>query len=62
LEANETRTRAVAKNTRAPRQFKDVDMKVAPNTWHNLRVDFSGDHFKLSFDSKVALEGTDDTF
>jgi hypothetical protein len=37
-------------------------MKVAPNTWHNLRVDFSGDHFKLSFDSKVALEGTDDTF
>jgi hypothetical protein len=43
-------------------QFKSVNMKVAPNQWHTLRVDFEGNRFKVLFDGKVALEATDDTF
>ncbi len=44
------------------RSFKNVNMKVAPNQWHTLRVDFAGNQFKVSFDGKVAIEATDDTF
>jgi hypothetical protein len=44
------------------RAFKNVNMKVAPNTWHTLRVDFSGNQFKVTFDGKVALQATDNTF
>ncbi len=44
------------------RAFKNVDMKVAPNTWHKLRVDFSGNRFKVTLDGKLAIEATDDTF
>lgn len=44
------------------RAFKNVNMKVAPNQWHALRVDFSGDKFKVTFDGKVAIEAADDTF
>jgi len=44
------------------RSFKNVDMKVASNEWHTLRVDFKGNQFKVTFDGKVAIEATDDTF
>lgn len=44
------------------RQFKSTNMKVTPNQWHTLRVDFAGNRFKVQFDSKTALEATDDTF
>ena len=43
-------------------EFKSVNMKVASNQWHTLRVDFDGNSFKVLFDGKVALEATDDTF
>ncbi len=44
------------------RLFKNVDMKVATNQWHTLRVDFTGNRFKVTFDGKIAIEATDDTF
>ena len=44
------------------RAFKNVSMKVASNEWHTLRVDFQGNQFKVTFDGKVAIEATDDTF
>lgn len=44
------------------RQFKNVNIKVAPNQWHTLGVDFVGNQFKVTFDGKVAIEATDDTF
>ena len=37
-------------------------MKVTPNEWHTLRVDFQGSHFKVTFDGKPALEWDDATF
>ncbi len=44
------------------RSFKNVDMKVTPNQWHTLRVDFLDNQFKVTFDGKIAIETTDDTF
>ncbi len=44
------------------RAFKNVNMKVASNQWHTLRVDFTGNKFKVMYDGKVAIEATDDTF
>ncbi|HEX9022335.1 MAG TPA: family 16 glycoside hydrolase [Geobacteraceae bacterium] len=44
------------------RSFKNVNMKVASNQWHTLRVDFAGNRFKVTFDGKVAIEATDNTF
>jgi len=44
------------------RQFKNVNMKVAFNQWHTLRVDFMGNKFKVTLDSKVAIEASEDTF
>jgi len=41
---------------------KRVKMKVASNQWHTLRVDFQGNHFKVTFDGQSALEWEDDTF
>src|SRR6266404_4596561 len=41
---------------------KRTNMKVSPGTWHTLRVDFSGNHFTVTFDGKKALEWEDDTF
>ena len=43
-------------------EFKSVNMKVASNQWHALRVDFDGNKFKVLFDGKAVLEATDDTF
>ena len=42
--------------------FKNVDIIVASNQWHTLRVDFFGNKFKVSFDGKTAIEATDDSF
>ncbi len=42
--------------------FKNVDTKVAPNTWHTLRVDFEGNRFTVTFDGKKVIEATDDSF
>ena len=44
------------------RSFKNVKMKVVSNQWHTLRVDFAGNQFKVSFDGKVVIEASDDTF
>ena len=44
------------------RSFKSVNMKVAPSEWHTLRVDFMDNQFKVTFDGKIAIEATDDTF
>ena len=41
---------------------KRTNTKVAPNQWHDLRVDFDGHHFTVIFDGKEALEWDDDTF
>jgi hypothetical protein len=41
---------------------KRVSLKVAPNVWHTLRVDFTGTHFEVTHDGKKALEWDDDTF
>jgi hypothetical protein len=41
---------------------KRASMKVAPNQWHTLRVDFQGTRFTVMCDGKKALEWDDDTF
>jgi hypothetical protein len=41
---------------------KRVELKVASNQWHTLRVDFQGTHFAVTFDGERALEWDDDTF
>ena len=41
---------------------KRAKMEVASGTWHTLRVDFSGNHFTVTFDGKKAIEWDDDTF
>ena len=43
-------------------QFGGVDTKVTGNEWHTLRVDFAGNHYKVSLDGKVLFEADDDTF
>src|SRR5438477_10102718 len=39
-----------------------TNVKVAPNQWHTLRVDFQGGHFTVTFDGKKAIEWDDATF
>jgi hypothetical protein len=41
---------------------KRTKMEVASGQWHRLRVDFTGNHFTVTFDGKKALEWDDDTF
>lgn len=41
---------------------KRTNMTVASGQWHTLRVDFSGNHFTVTFDGKKAIEWDDDTF
>jgi hypothetical protein len=43
------------------RAFKNVDMKVLPQAWHTLRVEFRGTHFTVYFDGRKAIEAEDDT-
>jgi hypothetical protein len=40
--------------------FKNVDIKVAPQAWHTLRVEFCGTRFTVSFDGRRAIEVEDD--
>lgn len=39
-----------------------VPMKVAPDQWHTLRVDFHDNHFTVACDGQKALEWDDHTF
>lgn len=41
---------------------KRVNMKVASNQWHTLRVDFQSDHFTVTLDGKKAFDWDDQTF
>lgn len=41
---------------------KRASMKVAPNQWHTLRVDFQANHFAVGYDGRQALQWDDDTF
>jgi hypothetical protein len=41
---------------------KRASMKVAPNQWHTLRVEFHAAHFVVMFDGKQALDWDDETF
>jgi hypothetical protein len=41
---------------------KRTNMNVASGQWHTLRVDFSDNHFTVTFDGKKALEWDDKTF
>ena len=42
--------------------FKSVNTKVAPATWHTMRVDFVGNKFTVTFDGRKVIEATDDSF
>jgi hypothetical protein len=39
-----------------------TDVKVPADTWHSLRVDFSGSRFRVSFNGKQLFEVEDSTF
>jgi hypothetical protein len=39
-----------------------VEEKVAPQTWHTLRVEFAGNRFKVLFNGKHLFDVEDDTF
>ena len=41
---------------------KRMNMKVASNQWHTLRVDFQGSHFTVTYDGKKAIEWDDMKF
>jgi hypothetical protein len=41
---------------------KRAKVRVAPNQWHTLRADFSGNHFTVTLNGKRTLEWEDDTF
>jgi hypothetical protein len=43
-------------------EMKRTAVKVAPNEWHTLRVDFQANHFTVTLDGTKALEADDDTF
>lgn len=42
------------------REFRSADMKVAPNQWHTLRVEFRGNQFAVTFDGQRVIEVRDD--
>jgi hypothetical protein len=42
--------------------FKNIDTKVKSNEWHTLKVEFKDNKFTVSFDGKVVIEASDDTF
>lgn len=41
---------------------KRASMKVAPNQWHTLRVDFQASHFMVTFNGTKAFDWDDETF
>ena len=42
-------------------QFKGVNLKVAPEQWHTLRVEFNGSAAKVFFDGKHLFDAEDAT-
>ncbi len=44
------------------KEYGRTRMKVTPNKWHTLRVEFKGPHFTVAFDDEFALAWDDDTF
>jgi hypothetical protein len=42
-------------------QFKGLNLPVAPNQWHTLRVNFSGNRFAVIFNGKELYVAEDDT-
>ncbi|HWD20691.1 MAG TPA: hypothetical protein VHB20_15590 [Verrucomicrobiae bacterium] len=44
------------------REYGRTKMKVLPNQWHTLRVEFAGPRFTVAFDNEFALAWDDDTF
>jgi hypothetical protein len=43
-------------------QFGGAGTKVTGNEWHTLRVEFTGSHFKVSYDNRPLFEADDRTF
>src|SRR5687767_4124621 len=43
-------------------QFKGLNLPVASNQWHTLRVNFSGNQFAVIFDGKELFQAEDSTF
>ena len=43
-------------------QFKGTSIKVAPDQWHTLRVEFAGNAFKVFFNGKHLFDAEDNTF
>lgn len=43
-------------------QFKGVNLKVTPNEWHTLRVEFGGARFVVRYDGQQLFEAEDATF
>jgi hypothetical protein len=43
-------------------QFKGVNLTVAPQQWHTLRVDFAGSKFTVIFNGKELFRAEDETF
>ena len=41
--------------------FKTVNAKVAPNQWHDLRVDFKGKEIVVTFDGRALIQVADGT-
>ena len=39
-----------------------ADVKVRTDTWHSLRIDFSGSRFRVSFNGQQLFEVEDSTF
>jgi len=44
------------------KELHRVPMKVAPNQWHTLRVDFYGKRFTVTFDGRKAMDWKDGVF
>ena len=44
------------------KEYGRTKMRVTPNEWHVLRVEFGGPHFTVAFDNEFALAWDDDTF
>jgi hypothetical protein len=42
--------------------FKNIKTKVAPGEWHELRVDFQGSNFVVTFDGKKVIEASDSSY
>ena len=41
---------------------KRARVKVTPNQWHTLHVDFQGSHFAVTFNGQKAIDWDDETF